>query len=276
MTPTGRRFTFTLGTAVAVVLIGSGLFYHHEILAWARFIRAFERLGTNAQGYPEYRHRQTAIIFVRVPGGMFMMGSPGEDKGRDPDEFQHSVTLSPFLIAKFEVTQAQWKAVMGSNPSNFKGNETQPVENVSWEECQDFNKRTGLSLPTESQWEFACRAGTTTPYAGTGVLGDMGWYKDNRGGSLSPVGQKNPNGFGLYDMHGNVYEWCEDIYDPEFYSKPEAAGPDPVCASGFGARVLRGGCWNDNNLDCRSANRVRVDPGTRVNDMGLRPSWPSR
>jgi len=239
----------------------------------------FDFLHINAQGYPEYVHEKTGIIFVLLPGGTYEMGSPPDEVGRYPEEGPvHEVTLSPFLIAKYEVTQAQWKAAITGNtpgisddPSHFEGDDL-PVENVSWDDIQEFEEKTGLTLPTESQWEYACRARTPGPYAGSGVLDDLGWYRDNSGGKTHPVGQKMPNAFGLHDMHGNVWEWCKDVYDGKFYSKPEASGLDPIYTSGSGFRVFRGGCWGSNAGSCRSAYRSMHFSDLRDFDLGFRPS----
>jgi formylglycine-generating enzyme required for sulfatase activity len=227
-----------------------------------RFWWLFEPLGSNVQGYQEYRHRKTGIIFITLPGGKFWMGAqkddpkaPSYDPDAKPEEGPvHEVTLSPFMIAKYELTQAEWDCVMGTNPSHFKGADL-PVEMVAWEDCQDFCRKAGLKLPTEAQWEYACRAGAPGPYAGTGMLEDMGWFDGNSGGKTHNAGEKQPNGFGLYDMHGNLAEWCEDVSDQAFYSKPEAAGLDPVCTSGSEGRVLRGGAFGDNHIIARCPSR---------------------
>ena len=154
---------------------------------------------------------------------------------------------------------------------HFKG-DTLPVVEVSWDDCQEFCKKTGLSLPTEAQWEYACRAGTTGPYAGTGKLDDMGWFRENTEDKSHPVGQKKPNSFGLYDMHGNVWEWCADVYEKEFYSKPEATKKDPVCTSGSVERVIRGSSWFSVAGSCRSAHRDGFPPSLRFHVIGFRPS----
>ena len=249
-------------------------------LSWPhlRFWWLFEPLGPNAQGYSEYRHRKTGIVFVSLPGGKFWMGAQKADpsgqnydpEAEDDEGPVHEVTLSPFLIGKHEVTQGQWKAVMGSNPFHFKGDDDRPVENVSFKDIQEFEAKTGLRLSTEAEWEYACRARTATPIAGTGKLDDMGWYDENSGGESHPVGKKAPNKFGLHDMHGNTEEWCEDVYDPDFYGKPEAREPDPVSVAGSEDRVCRGGCWDDNAWFCRSSYRHDNGPGFRLFDLGLR------
>jgi formylglycine-generating enzyme required for sulfatase activity len=214
----------------------------------------FTHNGANAQGMHEYTHDETGIEFVLLPGGEFQMGSPDTEPNRLSNEGPvHTVTLSPFLIAKTEVTQAEYEAVMAGNtaglsatPSSNSGvaplNPQRPVEGVSFNDLQDddgFLARTGLSLPSEAQWEYACRAGQAGPFSGTGELDDMGWFVGNAGGSHHPVGTKEANQFGLFDMHGNVFEWCEDVYNAGFYATPEAAGPDPVATSGSVTRGIR-------------------------------------
>ncbi len=214
------------------------------------------------------------------PAGTFTMGSPvglfkGE-AGRFGDETQHRVTLTRgFWMGETEVTQGLWREVMGDNPSYFKNGDNYPVENVSWEGCQKFvqalnsrHPQAGMrwSLPTEAQWEYACRAGTTGAYTGTGKLDEMGWYVGNSGAHTHPVGQKKPNAWGLYDMHGNVYEWCADWYD----DNPSGAVTDPQGPSTGSFRVLRGGSWSSPARDCRSARRGANDPGDSYTDLGLR------
>ena len=242
-----------------------------------RFWWLFEPLGPNAQGYTEYRHRPTGIVFVSLPGGKFWMGAQKEDpNGRNydadarPEEGPvHEVTLSVFMIAKHELTQAQWERVMGPNPSHPRGADL-PVEWVSWEDCQEFCGKTGLKLPTEAQWEYACRAGASGPYAGTGKIEDMGWYDGNSRGESHPVGEKQPNGFGLHDMQGNMREWCEDLYDSAFYAASEAAGLDPACQSGSKDRVLRGWAFSSPRVRLRCAYRGRNSPFDRDPGIGFR------
>ena len=204
-----------------------------------------------------------AMELVWCPPGIFTMGSPNNEEGRfddgewfpagkgHPREKQHQVKLtSGFWLAKTEVTQAQWQSVMGNNPSEFKG-ENLPVESVTWDDCLRFCQKTGLELPTEAQWEYACRAGSPGPFAGTGRLGDMGWYYENSKRATKPVGKKKPNAWGLYDMHGNVAEWCADWF-AESLTGPAVNPKGP--ASGQG-RVCRGGHWDQSKDDCRSACR---------------------
>ena len=270
--PNAKRLTLLAATAMVGVLAVVWL-YRREIRAQYLLSRDFESLGRNEQGYSEYRHRKTGIVFVGVPGGAFLMGSPEDEEGAYPFEHpQHEVMLSPFLIAKHEVTQEKWEKLIRSNPSNFKG-QHRPVERTRWDECQEFCEKTGLSLPTEAQWEYACRAGRRGPFAGTGKLKDMGWYRENSGDTTHPVGQKNPNAFGLYDMHGNVMEWCYDFCDRDFYRKTEATMRDPICASESIYRVLRGGSYSSGERYCRSANRSTYEPLPRSPFFGFRPAY---
>jgi len=176
-----------------------------------------------------------------------------------------------------EVTQEQYQAVVGGNPSNFKGPQN-PVEAVSWDDavafCQAMSRKTGqtVRLPTEAQWEYACRAGSTTRFcfgdADSG-LGAYAWYTENSGNQTHPVGQKKPNDFGLYDMHGNVWEWCADWYADSYAN---ANSVDPQGPGSGSARVLRGGCWYINRRFCRSAFRLRIAPVLRDDYIGFRVS----
>ncbi len=279
----GRRVAIAVGAVALVVIAVAVWLGWPRLVSWYRFTRAFEALGRNAQGYQEYRHRATGIVMVLLPGGTYWMGAQKEDpKGRnyDPDAGDdegpvHEVTLRPFLVAKYEVTQAQWKTVMEANPSHFTGDENRPVEGVFWDDIQDFEAKTGLALPTEAQWEYACRCGTTTVFAGK--LDDLGWFDGNSGGTTHPVGTKAANGFGLHDLHGNVWEWCEDVYDEAFYGKPEAAGPDAVSTTSFAGHghFVRGGSWSDDAGFCRSASRIGDSP-THLNGLlGFRPVAPT-
>ena len=214
----------------------------------------------------------TSVEWKRISGGKdyFLMGSPETEKGRYDDETQHRVRLTKgFWMGKYPVTQAQWKSVMGSNPSYFHG-EDRPVECVSWRECQAFCRAAGqgLALPTEAQWEYACRAGSTGAYGGTGRLEDMGWFRDNSGDKTHPVGRKAPNAWGLHDMHGNVWEWCADWSG--VYPREEVT--DPKGASSGSYRVGRGGGWCDGAAGCRSAHRSYYSPSSTLIRLGFRLS----
>ena len=204
---------------------------------------------------------------VYVSGGTFTMGATSEQGSDawDAEKPTHSVTLSSFYLCKYEVTQALWKAVMGNNPSYFKGNNL-PVECVSWKDCQTFisrlNNLTGKNfrLPTEAEWEYAARGGNRSrcyKYSGSNVLSDVAWYGDNSGDKTHPVGSKSPNELGLYDMSGNVCEWCSDCYGT--YSSSAQTNPTgPLSGSG---RVLRGGSLEYVARACRSSVRSNYAPG---------------
>ena len=207
---------------------------------------------------------------VYVSGGTFIMGGD-ESSDQTPT---HSVTLSSYYICKYEVTQALWRAVMGSNPSKFKGDNL-PVEQVSWNDCQTFinrlNSYTGRNfrLPTEAEWEFAARGGNYSchyKYSGSNYIGDVAWYTDNSGNRTHPVGTKQANELGLYDMSGNVWEWCSDWYGS--YSSYSQSNPTGA-TSGFG-RVERGGNWCGLARYCCSSHRSYYAPGNSFDDLGLR------
>jgi formylglycine-generating enzyme required for sulfatase activity/serine/threonine protein kinase len=210
----------------------------------------------------------------------FMMGSPSAEKDRNSDETQHDVVLTKgFWMGETEVTQGMWKVVMSNNPSWTQKGDDFPVEAVNWEDCQGFLNKVNargilpkgvkVALPTEAQWEYACRAGARGGYAGD--LASMGWYEINSGGTTHPVGQKQANAWGVYDMHGNVREWCADWYDKIYYSS-NVAGQDPMGARVGQARVLRGGCWNNDAGGCRSAGRFKFWQAFRSDYVGFRLS----
>ena len=240
------------------------------------------------------------LEMVFCPAGSFTMGSPANEKGRHDEEIQHRVTLTkPFWIGKYEVTQKQYQAVMGPNPSKFKGDDL-PVEKVNWNEammfCDELNALTEgnrpagykFSLPTEAQWEYACRAGTTTglnngrdlrqPDGEDIALNKVGWYGENSGAETHPVGQKQPNAWGIYDMHGNVWEWCLDWCDIYSGDAVDPAGPSSpsIIDTLFHVRglwryrVFRGGSWNSFAKYCRSASRCSSSPGSRLSLLGFR------
>ena len=215
---------------------------------------------------------------VYVQGGTFRMGS--NDLGADDDEQPvHSVTLSDYYIGETEVTQQLWHAVMGSNPSYFTGDSQRPVEMVSWDDCQTFISRLNdltrkdFRLPTEAEWEYAARGGNKSrgyKYSGSNTLSDVAWSYNNASGTTHPVKQKRSNELGLYDMSGNVWEWCQDWYDSDYYS--QSPSYNPTGPSSGSDRVLRGFCWRDLGRWCRVANRGAGDPGDRGGDnaQGLR------
>ena len=210
---------------------------------------------------------------VHVSGGTFTMGGKGR-KALPNEKPTHSVTLSSYYICKYEVTQSLWQAVMGNNPSEFKGDNL-PVEQVSWDDCQTFinrlNSYTGRNfrLPTEAEWEFAARGGNYSrhyKYSGSNYISDVAWYSDNSRNRTHPVGTKQPNELGLYDMSGNVWEWCSDWYGSySSYSQTNPTGPN----SGSD-RVYRGGASGFFARICRSSRRSCNSPGYRDIGLGLR------
>ena len=244
---------------------------------------------------------------VQIPAGTFLMGSPDDEKGRyDREGPQHQVTVSTFLMGKFAVTQAQWRSVaaqpkvnrdLDPDPSSFKGANL-PVEKVSWADAVEFcdwlnrfvenrlSCETGKSyrLPSEAEWEYACRAGTETPFHyGETITPDLANYDGNHpyGAGLkglyrqqtTDVGSFPPNAFGLYDMHGNVWEWCADHWHDNykgFFKKAPADGSAWVTGNKDSWRLLRGGSWYLNPRNCRSACRGSNDPGDRNNNIGFR------
>ena len=216
------------------------------------------------------------IEMVYVEGGTFTMGATSEQgsDAYDNEKPAHSVTLDGYYIGKYEVTQELWKAVMGSNPSNFKGDNL-PVENVSWNDVQEFlcklNAMTGKSyrLPTEAEWEFAARGGNSSrgyKYSGSNSIGSVAWYWENSGSRTHAVGTKSPNELGIYDMSGNVLEWCQD-WKGGYSSSPQRNPKGPNSGSG---RVSRGGSWFSGARYCRVSLRLNYTPGDRGNDLGFR------
>jgi formylglycine-generating enzyme required for sulfatase activity len=212
---------------------------------------------------------------VQVQGGTFMMGTPVSEKGRGDNETRHQVTLSSFLMGKYEVTQAQWEAVMGNNPSSSNRGADYPVENVSWDDIQTYlqklNARTGKNyrLPTESEWEYAARGGKQSQhytYSGSNSVGAVSWYIYNSEGKTHPVGQKSPNELGIYDMTGNVWEWCNDWYG----TYPSSAQTNPKGFLDGSTRVMRGGSFSSTQGSCRAANRYGGTPDKRGRNVGFR------
>ena len=212
---------------------------------------------------------------VKVEGGTFQMGSNDSDANGD-ERPVHNVTLSDYYIGETEVTQELWEAVMGSNPSDFKGSDN-PVERVSWDDCQEFinklNEKTGkdFRLPTEAEWEYAARGGNKSrgyKYSGSNTIGSVAWCYGSLSSSTQPVGTKLPNELGLYDMSGNVWEWCGDWYG--YYSS--SSQTDPMGPTTGAGRVIRGGDWNYYAQGCRVANRRSIIPSLRgdINGYGFR------
>ncbi|MDX1908387.1 MAG: formylglycine-generating enzyme family protein [Bacteroidia bacterium] len=235
--------------------------------------------------YPTYTETRITPTFqmIRIPGGTFQMGG-ADDQAFEREKPVHPVTVPDFYLGQYPVTQALWEAVMGHNPSGFKG-ETRPVENVSWDDCQDFirklNACTGKTyrLPTEAEWEYAARGGSSSEgylYAGSDKLRDVGWYVENSGYETYPVGQLSSNELGLYDLNGNVWEWCEDDWHDTY-----TGAPTDGCAWTDGLqrgsrRVGRGGSLSFDAQSCRVSCRIDPSPDSRYDSLGLRLACSSR
>jgi formylglycine-generating enzyme required for sulfatase activity len=276
---------------------------------------AFESVTVNEQGkiiryqpgeaqqWEEDLEDGTVLETVSIPGGSFLMGSPRQEEGRAEDDReipQHWVEIAPFFMGKYPVTQSQYQAVMGNNPSHFQENGAhRPVENVSWKGaiafCQKLSQKTKRTyrLPSEAEWEYACRARTTTPFHfGKTITTDLANYRGtdwDLGGTVypgnygaapkgeyreetTPVGKFSPNAFGLFDMHGNVWEWCADHWHPNYQGAP-MNGNAWIAGGNSGYRLLRGGSWDIDPWICRSADRVRITPGYCSWDFGFRVVW---
>ncbi|MFM6038176.1 MAG: SUMF1/EgtB/PvdO family nonheme iron enzyme, partial [Sphaerospermopsis kisseleviana] len=249
-----------------------------------------DRSNASARYYEEDLGNGVILEMVEIPGGTFMMGSPESEEGSDDSERpQHQVTIPSFFIGKYQLTQAQYQAIIGSNPSGFKGDK-RPVENVSWNEavkfCERLSEKTGKTyrLPSEAEWEYACRAGTTTPfYFGESITPDLVNYDGNHPYSSAPkgiyreqttdVGSFPPNAFGLYDMHGNVWEWCLDDWVDNYNNAPTDGS---AVTSKTESNRLRGGSWFFVARLCRSAYRVSYTRGGRGGDLGFRVVVSSR
>lgn len=226
-----------------------------------------------------------------VEGGTFRMGATSEQgsEANNDEEPVHTVTLSNYYMGETEVTQALWQAVMGSNPSYFKGDNL-PVENVSWNDCQEFIRklkqktRKNFRLPTEAEWEYAARGGKKCrgyKYSGSNTIGSVAWYTDNSGSKTHTVKAKSPNELGLYDMSGNVYEWCSDWYGSNYYGRSLSMNPhgkspsmNPQGSFSGSHRVLRGGNWNLDAVSCRVSYRGYLDPDDESAYIGLRLCLP--
>jgi formylglycine-generating enzyme required for sulfatase activity len=223
---------------------------------------------------------------VLIPTGEFLMGSPQDHtEAHDWEKPQHTVRITkPFYLGVTEVTQEQYERVTGQNRSHFKGDPQRPVDLVSWEDAVAFSRKLSekegqtYRLPTEAEWEYACRAGTQTRF-GFGDdykdLGEYAWYYGNSRGATHPVGRKKPNAWGLFDMYGNVGEWCADQYDPKYYeSSPQDDPPGPTGGANPVNRVHRGGNWRrDKAYGCRAPSRGwLLGPGYYADGLGFRPA----
>ncbi|MCE9634813.1 MAG: formylglycine-generating enzyme family protein [Planctomycetes bacterium] len=277
---------------------------HDERRAAAAWVAArtegFAFDGTETFGFDGHRHEiavfahaATGLEFSLVPGGTFLMGSPGNEVDRDYDETQHTVTITkPFLLCRTETTQAAWKRVKGKNPSTGTIGTDHPVETVSWDDARAFCGKTGLRLPSESEWEYACRAGTTTRWWSGDAEADLkrvAWFRSDAGvwaqfveralgwlGRKPPatdhvaVAQKDANPFGLHDVHGNVWEWCEDAWHDGSHGAPTDGAAWRSAAASL--RVLRGGYWSVTAWFARSEYRNWAVPQLRNSLIGFRPA----
>jgi formylglycine-generating enzyme required for sulfatase activity/tRNA A-37 threonylcarbamoyl transferase component Bud32 len=278
-------------------IVGSWIFKRGK--PWEKYLRPFnfEEIKVNSEGQIVKRQPQrsqfvtveidkkTTIDFVPIPGGKFAIGSPLDERGRQVDESpQKMITVSSFFMSKYPVTQAQWVAVMGFNPSFFLGDNL-PVDKVSWNDCIEFCNRLSeivgreCRLPTEAEWEYACRAGSATPFyfgetltsALANYKGDVTYQSEPKGKfrqRTTGVGSFPPNGFGLYDLHGNVWEWCLDTKHDN-YEKIPTNGKKWVTGD-KNSRILRGGAWLNDTIFCRSANRNSDTPNSRLYSYGCR------
>jgi formylglycine-generating enzyme required for sulfatase activity len=252
----------------------------YERLVQALKIRAdaLGVLGFSTPALAQSIRNSIGMEFILIPAGEFQMGS--EDGGGDEKPVHRVRITRPFYLGKYPVTQAQWEAVMGkgNNPSCFTEDPNGPVEQVSWQDAQDFLQRLSAKeggqayrLPTEAEWEYAARAGTTTAYSfgdDPRLLDKHGWYAENSGETTHPVGQLKPNAWGLYDMHGNVWEWVQDWYDSAYYQKSPVDDPQgPEEGTG---KVLRGGSWTYVPRSLRVSGRRWGDPGGRRDLIGFR------
>ena len=258
----------------------------------------FDVITVNAEGKETHRERRRAEFFkedlgnnislemISIPGGTFMMGVAQNEASASSDEYpQHLVNIAAFSMAKYPITQAQWEAIMGNNPSSFKG-ANRPVENVTWHEAQEFcqrlSQKTGKTyrLPSEAEWEYACRAGTTTPFHfGETITVDLANYDAKYRYASAPtgtyrqqttdVGSFPPNAFGLYDMHGNVWEWCADPWHENYDGAP-TDGSVWEWGGNTQYRVIRGGSWVSDPGNCRCAFRIRIEPDGRYRNFGFR------
>jgi len=253
-----RRSTAVFGLAVLLVLAANAVRAEEKNLALD--------LGGGAK-----------LEMVLIQPGTFTMG---DEAGREDEKPAHRVQITkPFYLGKYEVTQRQWELLMGENPSDFRGPDN-PVNSVSWEDCQAFVKKLNekfageglrFALPNEAQWEYACRAGGTGKFCfgdNEAELGDYAWFAGNSGQTAHPVGQKKPNAWGLYDMHGNVWEWCADRYAADYYKNSPQA--DPTGPDAGKQHPSRGGALVADPVACRSAARLPLDPPFRYHYFGVR------
>jgi formylglycine-generating enzyme required for sulfatase activity/tRNA A-37 threonylcarbamoyl transferase component Bud32 len=249
--------------------------FNFEVVTTDATGNIINRRNASAKYFTEDLGNGVFLEMVEIPGGTFIMGSPASEAGRYSSESpQHQVTVPSFYMGKYELTQAQYQVIMGANPAYFKGY-NRPVEQVIWnnavEFCKKLSQKTGKNyrLPSEAEWEYACRAGTTTPfYFGESITPDLVNYDGNYTYASAPkgkyrqqttdVGTFPPNSFGLYDMHGNVWEWCQDDYKNDYINAPTDGSA--LTSPSWSAKLLRGGSWDYDPEGCRSASRYHHDP----------------
>ena len=283
-----KLFKFNINTSVPLSNFNNGSVYYvcpyvytmmpNGQLAYIHRDGKFFRI-TKEHGSAEnktFTVNGVSFNMIVVEGGTFMMGADDNDEeAYDDEKPAHKVTLSSYMIGQTEVTQALWQTVMGNNPSYFTGDSRRPVEWVSWDDCQEFlrklNSITGqhFRLPTEAEWEFAARGGVNSrgyKYSVSNTLDNVAWYDVNSYNTTHPVGTKQPNELGIYDMSGNVYEWCSDWYG----SYSSGSQTNPQGPSSGSSRVLRGGCWYNFTRYCRVSYRGSNCPDYRNNNLGLR------
>jgi formylglycine-generating enzyme required for sulfatase activity len=257
--------------------------------AWKKLVANYPEAADLASGnvdvlkmllFKKWVEPTSGMEFVWVEGGCFQMGDTFGD-GDNDEKPVHEVCIDSFGMSRYEVTQGQWQKIMGNNPSRFTKGDNYPVEQVSWDDTQDFirklnsHSRRSFRLPTEAEWEYAARSGgTKEKYAGGSDLGGLAWYDGNSGGSAHPVGTKEPNGLGLYDMSGNVWEWCSDWYGKNYYQQSPRNNPQGPSSGSF--RVIRDGCWNGSPWLARSANRDGFRPGYHLDNLGFRLVLPGK
>ena len=274
------RMVVLIAFAMSIVLVGDAVISGAEK-------NAPEKETTTTAALPElgrtFKDPYTGMEFVFIKGGCYEMGDNFEDGDKD-EKPSHNVCVDDFYLGIYEVAQGQWEKVMGNNPSFFKKGINYPVERVSWEDVQQFinrlNNQTGRNyrLPTEAEWEYAARSGgKKEKYAGMSEedeLKEYVWYAPNSDLQTHPVGQKRPNGLGLYDMIGNVGEWCTDWYDEDYYKNSPSNNPKGPDSGTY--RVLRGKSYLDYWYEVRASTRSRATPSIRINFNGFRLGFSAR
>lgn len=267
------RRAFLLVVVAAFVAVAVTVFLRWPSLrAWYVLRTRFEPIGATEGGLSCYRHLASGLEMVLLSGGEFLRGSPPGEVGSFPDEKpRHLVRLSRFLIARREVSQADWRAVLGPRFFLVAGGRL-PAHGVSWIECRAYCDAAGLALPTEAEWEYACRAGSETAYA----FGDELTTADaNFGGGTAPwpVDRGRENEYGLFNVHGNVGEWCVDSYRSDEYARAPAARAwvSPACREEIDSKVVRGGSWDSTREECRSARRNALPFSAASLTAGFRP-----